>query len=79
MEIRNILEPQAFFAAVNTCVGQVELLTGEGDRLNLRSTLCQYIALTQMFQDPRMESARLVLSEPSDLEKLRPFLVPREE
>ena len=49
MKIRGITEPQRFFEAVKSCKGSVELLTGEGDRLNMRSTLCQYIALTQMF------------------------------
>ena len=51
MKILNITEPNKFFSAVSECRGRVELVTGEGDRLNLKSTLCQYIALTQMFQD----------------------------
>lgn len=75
MKIRNIIEPKRFFETVNTCHGHVELLTAEGDRLNLKSTLCQYIALTQMFQDGRVEGVELSLSDPSDLERLIEFLV----
>ncbi len=75
MRIKNIVEPQAFFSAINECAGHIELVTDEGDRLNLRSTLCQYIALTQMFQDPRLESVELVLSNSADLGKLLPYLV----
>ena len=79
MKIRNIVEPQEFFSAVNECVGQVELLTDEGDRLNLRSTLCQYVALTQMFQDQRVDGVELVLSNAADYGKLRPYLVLAQE
>lgn len=75
MKIRDITEPKRFFEAVNECKGHVELLTGEGDRLNLKSTLCQYIALTQMFQDERIEGVELAVSEPADFERLMEFLV----
>ena len=70
MKIRDISEPASFFKAVNTCAGRVELMTAEGDCLNL----CQYIALTQMFEDKRVEGIELVLSEPCDLNKLLPYI-----
>ena len=75
MRIKNIVEPARFFAAVKECKGQVELLTSEGDRLNMRSTLCQYIALTQMFQDKNIEGVELALSDPSDYAILAEFLI----
>lgn len=75
MKITNITEPKRFFAAVNACPGRVELVTQEGDRLNLKSALCQYIALTQMFQDERISSVELVASDPADFERLKPFLI----
>ncbi len=75
MKIRDITEPSRFFHAVNQCAGRVELVTSEGDRLNLKSTLCQYIALTQMFQDARIDAVELCLSNPGDFEKLDAFLV----
>ncbi len=75
MKITNISDPKRFFAAVNACLGRVELVTQEGDRLNLKSALCQYIALTQMFQDERISSVELVVSDPADFERLKPFLV----
>ena len=75
MKIKDINEPKRFFEAVNACRGHVELLTSEGDRLNLKSTLCQYIALTQMFQDGRVEGVELSLSDPEDFKLLMEFLV----
>ena len=74
MKIRDISEPASFFKAVNTCAGRVELMTAEGDCRNLKSRLCQYIALTQMFEDKRVEGIELVLSEPCDLNKLLPYI-----
>ena len=75
MLIRDIAEPKELFRAIDKCKGRVELVTDEGDRLNMRSTLCQYIALTQMFQDGRVDGIELVLSEPGDFERLKPYLV----
>lgn len=75
MKITNINNPKQFFQAVSACRGRVELGTSEGDRLNLKSTLCQYIALTQMFQDESIDDVELLISEPSDLERLKPYLI----
>mgnify|MGYP000315174958 CR=1 FL=1 len=74
MKITNIVNPGRFFEAVNRTRGSVELVTGEGDRLNLKSRLCQYIALTQMFTDGKVEAVEIILSEPEDLAIIRPFL-----
>ena len=46
MKINGITNVQEFFKIVDSCKGHVELLTGEGDRLNLKSKLCQYISMT---------------------------------
>ncbi len=75
MIIKDITEPKRFFKAVAGCAGRVELVTGEGDRLNLKSTLCQYIALTQMFQDGMMNDVELVVSDPNDFERLKEYLI----
>ncbi len=74
MKIKNISNPKRFFETVNQCQGSVELVTSEGDRLNLKSTLCQYIALTQMFKDARIADVDLVVSEQEDYETLQEFL-----
>lgn len=74
MKITNIANPGHFFEALNKTRGSVELVTGEGDRLNLKSKLCQYIALTQMFTDGKIETVEIILSEPEDLAVIAPFL-----
>lgn len=37
MKVQNITDIDAFFKVVDNCKGRVELVTGEGDRLNLKS------------------------------------------
>ena len=39
MKVQNITDIDKFFKVVDSCKGKVELVTGEGDRLNLKSKL----------------------------------------
>ena len=41
MKLNGIKDFDKFFEAVDKCKGRVELVTGEGDRLNLKSKLTQ--------------------------------------
>ena len=75
MKIHNLSEPQKFIEVLNNCKGSVELVTSEGDRLNLKSKLCQYIALTQMFKDASIDEVELVVSEPEDMSMLLDYLI----
>ena len=45
MKVQNITDIDAFFKVVDNCKGRVELVTGEGDRLNLKSKLSQYVSM----------------------------------
>ena len=45
MKIKNIREPKKFFETLAKCKGSVEFVTDEGDRLNMKSKLSQYIFL----------------------------------
>ena len=38
MKVQNITDIDKFFEVVDRCSGKVELVTGEGDRLNLKSS-----------------------------------------
>ena len=76
MKVQHIHDLEKFFEGVDSCEGKVELVTGEGDRLNLKSKLSQYISLANIFsikEDiPEME---LVAYEPEDVRKLIDFMV----
>ncbi len=75
MKIKNITEPKKFFDVLSKCKGRVELVTSEGDRLNLKSKLSQYIALTQMFKDATIDEVEIIVSEPEDMGLLLNYLI----
>ena len=43
MKVQNITDIDKFFEVVDRCSGKVELVTGEGDRLNLKSKLSRTV------------------------------------
>ena len=49
--------------------------TGEGDRLNLKSKLSQYVSLANIFSDGTIEELEIVAYEPEDIDKLLNFMV----
>ena len=75
MIIKNIKDVESFFGAVDRCKGQVELVTKQGDRLNLKSKLSQYVSLTGMFNDPKIGEIELLVSEPDDAMLLLQYMV----
>ena len=45
MKLTNITNVDKFFEVVDKCEGKAEMLTENGDCLNLKSKLCQFVAL----------------------------------
>ena len=58
MKVSNIKDVEKFFEVVDSCTGRVELVTGEGDRLNLKSKLSQYVSLANIFSNGEIPSLR---------------------
>ena len=75
MKIENIKNVNEFFKVVDSCKGKVELVTGEGDRLNLRSKLSQYISLANVFSDGNVRELEIVAYEPEDITKLIDYMM----
>ena len=76
MKIRNIKDIDGFFHVIDSCDGKVELITGEGDRLNLKSKLCQYVSLASIFNtDVVIPELELGAYEPEDTERIIKFLM----
>ncbi|MCI8282904.1 MAG: polya polymerase [Lachnospiraceae bacterium] len=75
MKIRNIRDVDQFLKVVESCKGSVELVTGEGDRLNLKSKLCQYISLASIFSNSeKIPNLEIIALEPEDRDKLLRFM-----
>lgn len=51
MKIKNIEQVNEFLAAVDKCKGEVWLLSSQGDELNLKSRLSQYVAIGALLKD----------------------------
>ena len=75
MKVENIKDIDKFFSVINSCKGRVELVTGEGDRLNLKSKLCQYVSLANIFSGGEIPELEIVASEKEDIDKLFNFMI----
>ena len=74
MKIQNITDIEKFFQVVDSCAGKVELVTGEGDRLNLKSKLCQYVSMANIFSNGEIPELEIVAHEKEDIDKLISYM-----
>ena len=75
MKVTNIKNIEGFFKIVDSCKGKVELVTGEGDRLNLKSKLCQYVSMASIFSNGTIPELELIAYEREDIDKLINFMM----
>ncbi len=75
MKVENIKNIDRFFEVVDSCEGKVELVTGEGDRLNLKSKLSQYVSMANIFSDGTIKELEIVAYEPKDIDRLVSFMM----
>ena len=75
MKVKNISNVDKFFEVVDSCEGKVELITGEGDRLNLKSKLSQYVSLANIFSNGEIPELEIVAYEKEDIDKLMHFMI----
>ena len=75
MKILGITNVEKFLEVLDRCKGKIELITSEGDRLNLKSKLCQYLALSKIFSEAKIEEIEIIASEPEDVKILLEYLI----
>lgn len=75
MKVTNINNIERFFALVDKCEGKVELVTSEGDRLNLKSKLSQFVSLAQIFSQTVVPEMEIVAYEPEDTRRIIEFMM----
>lgn len=75
MKIQNINNIDKFFQVIDSCAGKVELVTGEGDRLNLKSKLCQYVSMANIFSNGEIPELEIIAYEKEDIDKLIAFMM----
>lgn len=77
MKFNNITDVDKFFEVVDSCKGKVELVSEEGDRLNLKSKLSQYVSLAKIFSDGAIPELEIIAYEPEDVNKLLQYMIQR--
>ena len=75
MKVTNIKNIEGFFNTVDSCKRKVELVTGEGDRLNLKSKLCQYVSMANIFSNGEIPELEVIAYEREDIDKLINFMM----
>ncbi|MFI3171531.1 MAG: polya polymerase [Eubacteriales bacterium] len=74
MKVQNITDIEKFFGVIDQCVGKVELVTGEGDRLNLKSKLCQYVSMANIFSNGEIPELEIIAYEKEDIDRLVSYM-----
>ncbi len=59
-----------FLAIIDKCQGNIYLVTDEGDKLNLKSKLCQLVSLQKLIEGGIISNATLVCDNIKDEEIL---------
>ena len=72
LELHDVDVPE-FLKTLESCKGDVFLVTREGDRLNLKSKLCQLVGLTKLIEGGSIAEAKLECSDPEDQRRLFRF------
>lgn len=76
MKIYNVESPEKFLELIKQCKGTVELISKQGDRLNLKSELTKYLAVSKLFADQTLiNDMELVASDPDDVKFLLEYMM----
>ena len=78
IELHDIDVP-GFLAVLDKCVDNVYLMTRDGDKLNLKSKLCQLVGLTALIEGGKIAEAFVMCDNPEDESKLFRFNLYKDE
>lgn len=67
------IDVDKFLDVLDTCKGNVFLVTREGDHLNLKSKLCQLVGLTKLIEGGKIAEAFILCDNKDDESKLFRF------
>lgn len=74
MKIQNVNDVDSFFKVIDACKGSVELISPEGDRINLKSKLSQYLSMASIFSNGYIKELELVAYDKEDIERLIKYM-----
>ncbi|ARP51033.1 MULTISPECIES: hypothetical protein [Caproicibacterium] len=65
LELHDVDVPN-FLSLLEKCKGNVYLVSDEGDKLNLKSKLCQLVGLTRLIEGGKIASCYISCDNPDD-------------
>ena len=75
MKFENVKNVERLFQIIrDECSGTVELVSSEGDRINPKSRLSQYISMVRLLDTEFVKELELVASDPADVDRLLRFM-----
>lgn len=75
MKLYKIKDVEKLFKVIDECEGRVELVSKEGDRINLKSKLSQYFSMAKIFCNEEMiNELELVAYNQDDVMRLMLFM-----
>lgn len=76
MYLKQEVDPVAFLKQVQRCRDKVELVTGEGDCLDLRSALARYLFIAASSNRKLMQHGEIICRDEEDYGELSDYLQP---
>lgn len=70
MRITNIKNINEFMKALDECEGKLELVTEQGDRLNLNSKISQFVSFLKIVNDGHIHNVEIISHNKNDIERL---------
>ena len=75
MKLENVNNVDGLFEVLNSCSGTVELVSPEGDRINLKSKLSQMFMTAKLLNQATIKELELFVSDPDDMKKVVSFMM----
>ena len=75
MKMYNIKDLDRFMKLIDECEGQVYVISDEGDKLNMKSKLTQFVALANLFSSGYIERLEMETTNEADSAKLLQFMI----
>lgn len=75
MNFYGIKDIEGFFDLISRCKGTIELVTSDGDRLNLKSRLCKYISFAKIVCSDSIPEMEIIASDGEDRARLLEFMM----
>ena len=75
LKLTYVTNVDKFFETVSACEGKVEVITNDGSRLNLKSTLSHYVALVKIFSNGKIDQIELATENVQDSAKMIQFMM----